>query len=423
MAKHLSTFENKVRQSVNDLQVEYNPDAWKQLEKQLPNKFSSNLANVVAAAAFVVVMLGGAAVWYYTSDASASAGALSSHSRKEIDPNYFQVVDAKKELVALHQNQLGMEELLADVQESEAPAEVNLLTSTPSVKEILAQAKEPLATEVQMEKEDPMETALLSMKEEGLAFMPSVRSACEGAAVEFNLFTDGKDGNYLWNFGDGNFSNEVNPVHTYLNQGVYDITLSVTGKEDGQIRTKTIENLIVINPTPEAAFDWEFQENPNQKPSIKIVNKSEFADQCEWMVDDVIASEEINPAIAFKNKGEHTIRLRVSNKFGCSDTKYNYVSVDKDYKLLAREQISPNGDGKYDSFMPEALKSGVQHFKLAVYNGQEVIYETRDASKPWDGTIPGGEVAEIGDKFPWIVILYNKQGQEEFYSGTITIIP
>lgn len=423
MAKHLSTFENKVKQSINEMRVDYNPDAWKQLEKQLPNKVSSHLANVVAAAAFVAVMLGSAAVWYYTSDASASAGAISSHSRKEIDPNYFQVVEAKKELVALRTSQREQQNLIHDLEELETTTTTNLQGHAALSNASQTVSPTLVSEEAIVEKEDPIESALLSMKEEGLAFMPSVRSACEGSAIEFNLFTDGNDGNYLWNFGDGNFSNEVNPVHTYLNQGVYDITLSVTGKEDGQIRTKTIENLIVINPTPEAVFDWEFQENPNQKPSIKIVNQSEFADQCEWLVDDSIASEEINPSIAFKNKGEHSIRLTVSNKFGCSDTKYNYVSVDKDYKLLAREQISPNGDGKYDSFMPEALKSGVHKFKLTVYKGQEVIYETRDASKPWDGIVPGGEVAEVGDKFPWIVILYNKLGQEEFYSGTITIIP
>lgn len=33
---------------------------------------------------------------------------------------------------------------------------------------------------------------------------------------------------YIWNFGDGNFSAEKNPVHTYANSGQYDITLEVT---------------------------------------------------------------------------------------------------------------------------------------------------------------------------------------------------
>lgn len=430
MAKHLSTFENKVKESVNQLSAEYDAQAWKKLEKQLPSSASSNLANLVAAAAFVAVMLGGASVWYYTSDASASSGALSGDSRKEIDANYFQVVEAKKELVALHvaQSDLAKEsaEENTDVLQSKADSDLiaQLNTEASSASNSI-EKNNSVDNQVTPELEivDPIEEKLLSRKEDGLAFKPNVRSACEGAAVEFNLFTEGNDGNYLWNFGDGNFSNEVNPVHTYMKQGVYDITLSVTGKEDGQIRTKTIENLIVINPTPEASFDWEFLENPNDKPTIKVLNQSEFADQCEWLVDDSIASEEINPSIAFKNKGEHSVRLTVSNKFGCSDTKYSYVNVDKDYKLLAREQISPNGDGKYDSFMPEALKDGSRSFKLSVYDGQEVIYETRDAAKPWDGTVPGNLTAQVGDKFPWIVILYNKKGEEEYYSGTITIIP
>jgi PKD repeat protein len=426
MAKHLSTFENKVKESVNQLSAEYDAQAWNRLETQLPNSPSSNLANLVAAAAFVAVMLGGAAIWYYTSDASASAGAISGNSRKEMDTNYFQVVEAKKELVALHDAQSDSADERIDANNSKRDADqgTQLLAekSTPSntseVDVIEDQQEETTVVAV-----DPIEEKLLSRKEDGLAFKPSVRSACEGSAVEFNLFTEGNDGNYLWNFGDGNFSNEVNPVHTYMKQGVYDITLSVTGKEDGQIRTKTIENLIVINPTPEASFDWEFLENPNEKPTIKVLNQSEFADQCEWLVDDSVASEEINPSIAFKNKGEHSVRLTVSNRFGCTDTKYSYVNVDKDYKLLAREQISPNGDGKYDSFMPEALKDGSRSFKLSVYDGQEVIYETRDATQPWDGTVPGNLTAQIGDKFPWIVILYNKKGEEEYYSGTITIIP
>ncbi len=426
MAKHLSTFENKVKESVNQLSAEYDAQAWSRLEKQLPKSASSHLANLVAAAAFVAVMLGGAAVWYYTSDASASAGALSGNSRKELDDNYFQVVEAKKELVALHVDQstnAANEEAVINANEDSALLAQTLDNNSKEVQTSEPDARADDQTNDLEENLDAIEEKLLSRKEDGLAFKPSVRSACEGSAVEFNLFTEGNDGNYLWNFGDGNFSNEVNPVHTYMKQGVYDITLSVTGKEDGQIRTKTIENLIVINPTPEASFDWEFLENPNEKPTIKVFNQSEFADQCEWLVDDSIASEEINPSIAFKNKGEHTVRLTVSNKFGCSDTKYSYVNVDKDYKLLAREQISPNGDGKYDSFMPEALKDGSRSFKLSVYNGQEVIYETRDAAQPWDGTIPGNITAKVGDKFPWIVILYNKKGEEEYYSGTITIIP
>lgn len=34
---------------------------------------------------------------------------------------------------------------------------------------------------------------------------------------------------YLWNFGDGNFSQDINPVHSYLISGTYNITLKAFG--------------------------------------------------------------------------------------------------------------------------------------------------------------------------------------------------
>jgi PKD repeat protein len=45
---------------------------------------------------------------------------------------------------------------------------------------------------------------------------------------------------FLWNFGDGQTSNEKNPVHIYANAGTYDVKLSVTGKGTTKEITKTV---------------------------------------------------------------------------------------------------------------------------------------------------------------------------------------
>ncbi len=39
--------------------------------------------------------------------------------------------------------------------------------------------------------------------------------------------TDGPGVTYSWDFGDGNFSSEANPIHTYTNEQSYDVTLTV----------------------------------------------------------------------------------------------------------------------------------------------------------------------------------------------------
>jgi len=44
---------------------------------------------------------------------------------------------------------------------------------------------------------------------------------------------------YLWNFGDGSTSTELLAVHTYVNEGVYEVTLTVTD-DDGGVGTDTL---------------------------------------------------------------------------------------------------------------------------------------------------------------------------------------
>lgn len=105
----------------------------------------------------------------------------------------------------------------------------------------------------------------------------STREACEGTAVRFSIETEIIDGNYLWNFGDGSFSNNPNPEHTYHKAGHYDVTLSVTSNKDGVIRTKTMDQLILVNPNPEAEFVWEFTGVENGAPVVRFDNKSRRA--------------------------------------------------------------------------------------------------------------------------------------------------
>ncbi len=50
---------------------------------------------------------------------------------------------------------------------------------------------------------------------------------------------------YLWDFGDGNTSTEVNPSHTYSSAGTYDVTLTVTDS-NGNSDSLTRDDLIAV---------------------------------------------------------------------------------------------------------------------------------------------------------------------------------
>ena len=58
---------------------------------------------------------------------------------------------------------------------------------------------------------------------------------------------EGEITSYLWNFGDGSTSNSVSPTHTYNQQGIYQVSLSVT---DSSNKSSTVTTIAGINRNP-----------------------------------------------------------------------------------------------------------------------------------------------------------------------------
>ncbi|HEK9101025.1 collagenase ColA [Bacillus pfraonensis] len=52
--------------------------------------------------------------------------------------------------------------------------------------------------------------------------------------------TDGKINSYLWDFGDGKTSTEINPTHVYGKEGKYTVTLTVKDSKGKEIKEQTI---------------------------------------------------------------------------------------------------------------------------------------------------------------------------------------
>jgi len=75
-------------------------------------------------------------------------------------------------------------------------------------------------------------------------FSASPTNGRNGLKVSFLDKTSGVATNWLWNFGDGTESAEVNPTHTYYDGGIYSISLSVAGPQGTS--SKIYSNLISV---------------------------------------------------------------------------------------------------------------------------------------------------------------------------------
>lgn len=257
-------------------------------------------------------------------------------------------------------------------------------------------------------------------KSNELSIQPSIRTGCAGTEIEFASVNSPKDGSYIWNFGDGSFSLEANPKHVYKLSGTFDVSLSITNPKTGQISTTEMHDLIRINPAPTADFDWRFTNTPMGEPCAKFVNTSSEANSYTWHFG-TSTSTEISPQIIYGQKGKQHVKLTVTNEYGCFDETVKYVQINNDFNLGADDHVSVKGF----KFMPEALKKGTNKFKMVIYDGQNIVFETTKKEKAWTGECLNGKKAAPGEKYAWIVLIYGEDGASapRYYSGNLTIVP
>ena len=75
---------------------------------------------------------------------------------------------------------------------------------------------------------------------QGELFLPLPRSGDAPLQVNFTNESSGIVTSWLWNFGDGTTSTDVNPAHTYNSPGTYKAKLTVYGPGGSGSKTMSI---------------------------------------------------------------------------------------------------------------------------------------------------------------------------------------
>ncbi|MBK8135454.1 MAG: PKD domain-containing protein [Chloroflexi bacterium] len=136
-------------------------------------------------------------------------------------------------------------------------------------------------------------------------------------------FTDTSTGSgisaWQWDFGDGQFSNEQFPFHTYPAAGAYNVTLSVSNAGGSNATTQQV---IVKSSLPELPVaDFSFSAN-ELEVTFTDASSGEITDYL-WEFGDGGTSAEANPVYSYGSAGTYTARLTVSNAAGSSSAEYD----------------------------------------------------------------------------------------------------
>lgn len=252
-----------------------------------------------------------------------------------------------------------------------------------------------------------------------VTLVSSVQEACEGTEVDFALEEFMDRGSILWNFGDGAFSQERTPSHIFDRPGSYDITVSVRSHDNGFIRTKSIEDMIVVRPKPEALMDWKFGLNKGSGVEVQLVDATERASSSTWVMTD----QGLNGSrITIREPGAYPVNLVVSNAYGCQDVAMGNIEIGDRHDAGAPAMFSPNADGRYDTFLPEAANDVYAPWLFTVFNSAgDLVFETNSVDTPWMGELIGGGKARIGERYFWNLEQTNRNGTKRMHSDVVRI--
>lgn len=123
----------------------------------------------------------------------------------------------------------------------------------------------------------------------------------------------------VWDFGDGNSSQLVNPIHTYQNYGTYTVCM-ISSNGCG---ADTTCSTFTLCPPVTAAFNFT-----SNKLTVNFVNSSTDTSFVAWDFGDGNTASVASPSHTFTTDGAYTVCMRASSGPGCpADTFCQTITV------------------------------------------------------------------------------------------------
>lgn len=219
---------------------------------------------------------------------------------------------------------------------------------------------------------------------------------CKGDTLEFinNSTSTLPIRKYFWNFGNGDTTQEENPIYLYKNAGKYNVTLTLIDSSD----CKSDYTLPITVNEGEAFFETNLSEAPDIHidPPVNSINIfSQLKNIKNWYWNFGNGEIEIIPP--FTHQLDTTseeiqnliVKLRTINTSGCEDT-FSRKFLIKKLDISIPNTFTPNNDGINDFF--KIGYNGKDNVEVQIFNrwGALMNFQNKEQlSTGWDGKING----------------------------------
>ena len=258
--------------------------------------------------------------------------------------------------------------------------------------------------------------------------IPSWQS-CLPATIAFSNNQVEANTIYNWAFGNGVTSSASSLLsNTYTQPGCYDVSLTAIN-QFGCTTTNTFLDGVCIEPNPVASFTVQNNPLPIIQTTTLLQNTSQNATSVIWdFGHDLQSSTVFSPIHTFPERaGNYLVTLVIQNANGCVDSTFEIIQIEQDPIYYVPNAFTPNGSELNNIFLPVFSPSlSLSSYQLQIFNrwGQ-TVFESRDPSKGWDGTIATSKGASMSQDgvYTYKISFVESGFEEEFVvTGSVSLV-
>ncbi|MGH2553356.1 MAG: PKD domain-containing protein, partial [Chitinophagaceae bacterium] len=242
--------------------------------------------------------------------------------------------------------------------------------------------------------------------------------------VQYNAAFDNQSSGgqtWLWDFGDGNSSTAFEPVHLYVNPGIYQIRLIAFNPNTcNLVDTSEYVTSVLDAPTPDFSFSplAPLENSPttfNNLSSVDAIRfKWEFGDG-----DSLLTASRQPVQHQYNATGTFNACLTAYNAAGCDSMICRPVSAIIVPLLDVPNAFTPLSGDENSVILVRGFGIGKMQFIIWNRWGQKV-FETNNRFQGWDGKVRG--VVQPMDVYAYTLNVEYTDGTKTTKKGDITLI-
>ena len=154
-------------------------------------------------------------------------------------------------------------------------------------------------------------------------FTASPNEGPEPLNVQFADESAGNIDSWQWDFGDGVTSTLQNPAHEYIKEGLYNVTLTVSGK-DGEASEKKTDFVEILGLDEDVVVVFDAESRTGNAPfTVHFFDKSsgDISDRIWDFGDGEIDANIENPVHTYETPGSFDVELKIFTESGSKDDK------------------------------------------------------------------------------------------------------